>query len=147
MNEKAEQWVKALEGGTYKQGHSYLRHHGFCCLGVACDVHDSSRWAGANKALYFDPSDGKHRNDYLPMDLQRALGLMTPKGHFDPKSLPRPLLTELRGALGEGRAPGWLPNSLVALNDASIPFDLIAKVIRAEPTGLFVPEQQELLAS
>lgn len=35
----AEEWVKALRSGDYKQGRFYLKkndHH--CCLGVACEI-------------------------------------------------------------------------------------------------------------
>lgn len=39
-------WVAALRSGNYTQGHSSLRDKddAFCCLGVACDLFDSSRW-------------------------------------------------------------------------------------------------------
>lgn len=38
-------WVKALRSGEYVQGRSYLRSDtGFCCMGVALHLADSSAW-------------------------------------------------------------------------------------------------------
>ena len=38
-------WLDALRSGNYKQGKNRLRRDKyFCCLGVACDVYDSSQW-------------------------------------------------------------------------------------------------------
>jgi len=49
MNKKhelRERWFQALESGKYKQGRGKLRQEGseFCCLGVLCDIYDSSGW-------------------------------------------------------------------------------------------------------
>ena len=42
---KAE-WIQALRSGDYEQTHyGALRNEGgFCCLGVACDLVDNSKW-------------------------------------------------------------------------------------------------------
>lgn len=38
-------WIEALRSGLYKQGKGQLRDgDDFCCLGVLCDVKDSSKW-------------------------------------------------------------------------------------------------------
>ena len=39
-------WLEALRSGKYQQGWNQLRDHKdrFCCLGVLCDVYDSSQW-------------------------------------------------------------------------------------------------------
>lgn len=38
-------WIEALRSGRYEQGRERLRSDdGFCCLGVLCDVYDSSQW-------------------------------------------------------------------------------------------------------
>ena len=38
-------WAKTLKSGKYKQGQGYLRQNdAYCCLGVLCDVFDSSNW-------------------------------------------------------------------------------------------------------
>jgi len=39
--EFAENWIKALRSGKYKQGDGYLFHketNSYCCLGVACKI-------------------------------------------------------------------------------------------------------------
>lgn len=42
---RIELWCEALESGRYPQGGGVLRNRvGYCCLGVACDVMDSTRW-------------------------------------------------------------------------------------------------------
>lgn len=43
-------WIEALRSGKYKQGRGYLRtiDGGYCCLGVLCDVMDSSEWGESN---------------------------------------------------------------------------------------------------
>jgi len=39
-------WVDALRSGKYAQTTGTLRdQHGFCCLGVACDVSGKGEWA------------------------------------------------------------------------------------------------------
>lgn len=38
-------WVAALRGGAYPQAKDFLRSEdGFCCLGVMCDIENSSAW-------------------------------------------------------------------------------------------------------
>ncbi len=39
-------WIAALKSGKYKQGRDRLRgpKDKFCCLGVLCDVIDSTKW-------------------------------------------------------------------------------------------------------
>jgi len=40
-----EKWVEALRSGKYTQTNKALRDNkGMCCLGVLCDVVDTSRW-------------------------------------------------------------------------------------------------------
>lgn len=42
--QKAE-WVAALRSGEYKQAQNHLHTpHGFCCLGVLCDVIKPDAW-------------------------------------------------------------------------------------------------------
>jgi len=39
LNPVAQKWVEALRSGKYQQAKDYLRReHGFCCLGVLCDL-------------------------------------------------------------------------------------------------------------
>lgn len=46
MNEYQIKWLDALRSGKYNQTvNGCLRdEHGFCCLGVVCDVIDSTKW-------------------------------------------------------------------------------------------------------
>lgn len=46
MDQKIKRkWVEALRSGNYKQVKQKLRtSEGFCCLGVLCDVVDSTKW-------------------------------------------------------------------------------------------------------
>lgn len=45
-----EKWVSALRSGKYEQGKSRLRCGcKFCCLGVACDLYDPTRWDNADR--------------------------------------------------------------------------------------------------
>src|SRR4051812_20251215 len=38
-------WIAALLSGDYEQTIGALRNkRGFCCLGVACDIDDNTRW-------------------------------------------------------------------------------------------------------
>lgn len=47
---RLREWVEALESGRYRQTHGRLRRTGitpaFCCLGVQCELFDSSQWSG-----------------------------------------------------------------------------------------------------
>lgn len=65
--EAKKRWVDALLSGKYKQGRSRLRteDHGFCCLGVACDVFKgdvNADWVGRagtqimGEIVYLPPS-------------------------------------------------------------------------------------------
>lgn len=45
--EAKAKWIAALRGGKYKQAQGALRAaHGFCCLGVLCDVIAPEEWDG-----------------------------------------------------------------------------------------------------
>lgn len=45
-NELKKRWISALRSGKYKQTSEYLcDDRGWCCLGVLCDLVDSSRWS------------------------------------------------------------------------------------------------------
>lgn len=39
-------WVAALRSGEYRQTRGALRdRHGYCCLGVLCDLHSKDHWS------------------------------------------------------------------------------------------------------
>jgi hypothetical protein len=66
-------WVDALRSGNYSQGKEVLRSkdNNFCCLGVLCDIVDSSRWVArvSNDCYAYD---GCHA--ILPRNIVRATG-------------------------------------------------------------------------
>lgn len=44
--ELKSKWIAALRSGDYVQGRTSLRKDGkFCCLGVACDLLDPTKWS------------------------------------------------------------------------------------------------------
>jgi hypothetical protein len=48
------QLCEALESGQYEQARQALKDNGgFCCLGVACDIVDSTRWVKFNGPWYY----------------------------------------------------------------------------------------------
>lgn len=47
-------WIKALESGKYQKGFFALRKSDtFCCLGVLCDLHDSTKWGRQMNRFYY----------------------------------------------------------------------------------------------
>ena len=53
LNELQTKWLAALRSGQYKQGKQTLRSddNKFCCLGVALDIYDNSRWGAIPELL------------------------------------------------------------------------------------------------
>jgi len=50
-NDVKAKWIKALRSGKYKQTQGTLKDkHGFCCMGVLCDLYDTNGW-GEPKSL------------------------------------------------------------------------------------------------
>ena len=142
MTLTVETWCEALESGKYKQADGQLRAgDAFCCLGVACDLSGTGDWEG----------DAYHTVTYglddftLPFPVREMLALATSTGDFEFSTLPSDLQTsiaqiaEANGRSGEIDGP---PSDLAGLNDYSVPFPLIAKVIRARPKGLFREEPE-----
>src|SRR5688572_28444291 len=92
MNELETKLVNALRSGVYEQAIGYLRPYsgGFCCLGVACDIYDPSRWARSSEILDFKNTDflegdktwvWDSRTAFnLPPEVQDALGWKTVSG-------------------------------------------------------------------
>lgn len=82
--ENIRKWVEALRSGEYTQGKNALRDGDkYCCLGVACDVYDSSRW---DLLPNFQASDGDrelyHYGEpsmfgFLPLEVAAWLGFKT----------------------------------------------------------------------
>jgi hypothetical protein len=105
--ERVRGWIAALRSGRYQQTREALRtEQGFCCLGVACDVHDPRGW---------HEQDGNWSHRGVFGELARQLAddylLETADGRYGPR---------LEG------------DTLTADNDQGMTFAEIADVIEAE---------------
>lgn len=71
-------WVEALRSGRYRQGKQRLKltdaggNISYCCLGVACDIVDPTKWA-----LTYGPRFWSYGADtiMLPDSIERLYGL------------------------------------------------------------------------
>ena len=69
------EWLEALESGKYGQTRGTLkRSEGFCCLGVVCELFDSSKWAHINNGYVYQ-LDGIMLYGHLPAVYQQALAM------------------------------------------------------------------------
>lgn len=61
-------WLAALRSGDYAQGTGALRHDGrHCCVGVALDLLDPSRWHGCDWGACDSGSLPRHHGDPLQL--------------------------------------------------------------------------------
>ena len=73
-------WVPALRSDKYKQTRGALRNsEGYCCLGVLCDLQDSSGWQ--KRTHYGDMHDG---SGGIPSESVRAWAGF-PRGELPPR--------------------------------------------------------------
>lgn len=93
MNENARAWVAALRSGEYQQARGQLKkEHGYCCLGVACEISKLGKWTNDREG-YYQPKIGSGDNVMLPEAVKEWLGMKTgsgtiiPYGHNFTKSL------------------------------------------------------------
>lgn len=105
-------WVNALRSGDYKQCQGTLGgpEHGYCCLGVACDVYEreTGERLPRRDGIY---GAGALWDEFRPV--QRWLGLRDPGGDYSDARL-------------------------VSHNDIhDMSFPEIADIIESEPDGLF----------
>lgn len=138
--------VKVLRSDQYVQGQNCLRtlslddtDDQFCCLGVACDLVDSTAWVkrpAHDRWIYENES-----MSLLTHDVMTLYGFLEIDGQFEWASLPTTLAASLHKKYGDGCVFETCNesniSSLVALNDAGVSFSEIADVIEAEPTGMF----------
>lgn len=124
MNDNVKLWLEALRSGEYEQTKRRLHNqHGYCCLGVACEVYIK---AGNELAVEVrDPIDGTvtYGGDAatLPEPVRIWLGFRTRAGDYCSSS-------KLE----------YSDRCLAAENDRGMPFTEIADIIESEPKTLFV---------
>jgi hypothetical protein len=99
-------WVEALRSGKYAQGRHALRRQDdtFCCLGVLCDLHDSTAWE----------LEANNQHDYTY--------------HYSCISLPKKV-QEWAEVDECGVLPSPELGSLMSINDAGVSFSKIADMI------------------
>lgn len=109
MKEYPKAWIEALRSGKYKQTTRLLKDSkgGMCCLGVLCEISDSSRW--------HNHQWGGEATDALPKELRDGLGFKSRSGDI--------------------RLP-FSAESLTSLNDSGLTFSQIADVIECFWTEL-----------
>lgn len=130
--ENIRKWVAALRSGEYSQTKKVLRDdHGFCCLGVACDVYAKEyglEWESIKRPVHYESgaaptASGYHFNgvgDLLPDEVYEWLGLDGPNPEVN------------RNVLG-GDGGFEYADQLTYLNDdAGADFDVIAAAIEKE---------------
>ena len=128
-------WVEALRSGKYRQASHALRLDGeawtlnepeemaLCCLGVACEISGLASWEMMQNGIHLFLGSSSS----LPVEVADWLGMRSSAGDYDymgTRPCPVP-----EGMEGEG--------SLAALNDKGATFEQIAKMIEAEPEGMF----------
>lgn len=92
-------WVEALRSGAYKQAKGQLRKvsttgnilkstvkvHGYCCLGVACEISRRGEWTPSDAEIYQDrgakSSDGERAE--LTREVMKWLGLVDTDPELD----------------------------------------------------------------
>lgn len=76
--EIAEEWVKALRSGKYKQGRNFLKKDDkFCCLGVLCEI--------AAESMNSAAIDYSNNSWALPPSIQNWAEMSSSMGVFEPE--------------------------------------------------------------
>lgn len=108
-----EKWAAALRSGKYRQAGGVLKdpNGAFCCLGVACDLIDSSKWT---KGTQESPGSG---------DVGHAWGRRNKKSDRDNLTLPGAAALKQMG-ISDAEA-----RLLAEENDDGASFETIADLI------------------
>ena len=75
-----EQWIEALRSGEYSQTQEQLKdHHGYCCLGVLCDLYSKANenglWKEETNLFHFETTPGEYEYSTLPVNVCVWAGL------------------------------------------------------------------------
>ena len=145
---RRELWVKALRSGKYEQGIDGLNINDefYCCLGVLCEVAMQN-----GLSLTKDDDTDSEWVEYdgdaeqLPQAVADWVGLESKIGRMHHQTSWDTIRKDLQFTVSvdddgleilhymDDKTPGCL----ATMNDAHIPFDVIADVIEAKPKGLF----------
>lgn len=119
MRESFKKWIAALRSGKYAQAQHALRNeNGFCCLGVACDIYDPTRWD--KERMYLD-----HDID-LPPEVNEEYGFPLEDADYA-FEVSEAEFTKITGLPAE---QDMSPLTLISLNDTyGLTFDQIADVM------------------
>ena len=67
-------WIQKLKSGEYKQGKYYLRcGDEYCCLGVLCDLFDSSKWIDKNDECFLYKMDAVNNTTFFPICFRKLV--------------------------------------------------------------------------
>lgn len=132
--ELRRKWVEALRSGEFLQTDCALHDdHGYCCLGVACEVFEREFPGELNVTLddngywHYDGED-----TFLPEKVADAFGIHPEGRTKNSRLLETP--TQSSNSLYE--------NSLYDLNDSGVTFTEIADVIEKYAADLFTDDSQ-----
>lgn len=104
-------WIERLEDPNTMQGKGGLRTlHGFCCLGVLCDIVDPTGWNKDQWGWFFNYKQNITIRGFLP-----------------------PILAQENGMEPIGISSGSREAALSTLNDGNYTFQEIAKILREKP--------------
>lgn len=117
-----DKWITALRSGRYKQTTGYLKdEHGYCCLGVACNIYNKHFDNKVKMVKYGSIFRFDTEEEILPCKVQKALSLASQNGAYKSDKL---VASQLK--------------SLAVDNDDGVSFKEIADIIESAPEGLFV---------
>ena len=133
QRENVAKLVARLRDPATSQGRGALRcGDSFCCLGVACDINDASKWTDDDGSFMW--SDG-NSGGLVTESAREPYGLRTHVGGFNARGCDVALAVMRRIRSGN------FDTCLAELNDLGATFAEIADVIEAHPPGLFTWEK------
>ena len=147
LNQAAKRWIQTLQSNKYEQSTKALRRNNtYCCLGVACDLHDPFGWKHYEGQMYEYKTqlDSLNPRSTLTLEVQNNLNLRTPMGEFE---ITDTWLNHMELNYPKLFTPThihWLKHrsynitNLAKLNDSGkFTFHHIAAIVESEPPGLF----------
>ena len=149
--ESQTRWIAAMLSGEYEQVQVYMHTpEGFDALGMACDLHDDSKWARDRSQgvfVYVEEQGGDFviEDSYtglLPESVRVELGLIGDTGVINRENVigPWPDNVPKFGGLDPDLPADLQPDaieSLSAMNDRGYTFEQIAAFIKAFPKAVF----------